>query len=96
MTGYRLSPLAQADLDEIFDYTVEQWGVRQAETYVRLIYEAVETVAATPTVARSCEDVLAGYWRYPVGSHVIFFRPKPYGIDVMRILHGRMDFERHL
>jgi toxin ParE1/3/4 len=96
MSGYRLSPRAQADLEDIWDYTVDQWGGGRAEAYIRQIYEAVETLVATCGAARSCDEIRRGYWKYPVGSHVIFFRRHPYGIDVVRILHSRMDFARHL
>jgi len=30
---FRLSPAAQGDLDRIFDYTVQQWGLEQAVRY---------------------------------------------------------------
>jgi toxin ParE1/3/4 len=96
MSGYRLSPRAQADLEDIWDYTVVQWSGEQAEAYIRQIHKAIETLAATCGVARSCDEIRRGYWKYPVGSHVIFFRQHPYGIDIMRILHSRMDFARHL
>jgi toxin ParE1/3/4 len=96
MIGYRLSPRAQADLEDIWDYTVERWGGRRAEAYIRQICGAVEALAATPGIARRCDEVRPGYWKHPVGSHVMFFRRHPNGIDVVRILHGRMDFERHL
>jgi len=96
MTAHRLSPRAQADLEDIWDYTAERWGARRAEAYIRQIYGAVEALAVTPSIARRCDEVRPGYWKHPVGSHVIFFRRYPYGIDVVRILHGRMDFERHL
>ena len=33
---------------------------------------------------------------YPAGSHVLFYRNVKAGIDIVRILHSRMDFERHL
>jgi toxin ParE1/3/4 len=96
MAAYVLSPRAKADIEEIWEYTVAHWNVRQAETYIRQIQAAVETVAAEPHLAHSCEAVRAGYWKYPAGSHVIFFRKIPGGINIARILHGRMDFDRHL
>jgi toxin ParE1/3/4 len=40
--------------------------------------------------------VRKGYLRYLAGSHIIFFRKIKFGIDVIRILHGGMDFEQHL
>lgn len=35
MSQVVLSPKAKSDLSEIWDYTLEQWGVEQAEKYVR-------------------------------------------------------------
>ena len=91
-----VSPRAQADLDDIWDYTVEQWGVRRAEIYARLIMAAVDAVAADPHVGRACDDVRPGYRKYPVGSHVLFYRVVDEEIVVVRILHRRMDVERRL
>jgi toxin ParE1/3/4 len=97
MTAYVLSPRAQRDVEDIWDYTVEHWNVRQAETYIREIKFAIETVAAEPKSARACNDIRPGYWKYPAGSHVVFFRLTDNGtIDVVRILYSRMDFGRHL
>ena len=34
MTGHFVfTPRAQSDLDEIWDYTADRWGLEQAETY---------------------------------------------------------------
>ena len=96
MTRYVLSPRAQSDIEDIWDYTASHWNVRQAEAYTRQIQHAIETVAAEPKLARSCGDIRSGYWKYPAGSHVLFFRMTDDGIDINRILHSRMDFERRL
>ncbi len=96
MSRSRLSPRAQADIEEIWDYTAARWGLDQAEIYLRQIMAAIETVAAAPNRGRSCADVRAGYWKYPVGSHTLFYRNTTNGVEIMRILHMRMDFGRHL
>jgi toxin ParE1/3/4 len=96
MSGYVLSPLAKADIEGIWDYTAANWSAGQAEKYVRQIQAAIEALAIDPLMARSCEMIRAGYRKYPAGSHVIFVRVTPNAIDVVRILHSRMDFERHL
>jgi toxin ParE1/3/4 len=96
MTGrYTLAPRAQGDLDEIWNYTVRRWGIHQAEFYARQIGRDIEAVAAQPSMGRACPDIRAGYYRYPTGSHVLFYRLIAGGIDVVRILHERMDFGRH-
>jgi toxin ParE1/3/4 len=94
---YVVSPRARADLEEIWDYTAERWGIDQAEIYVRLLQDAIETVADDPRKGRPCDDIRAGYRKYAAGSHMLFYRSAGAGgIDVVRILHGGMDFERHL
>jgi toxin ParE1/3/4 len=91
-----VSPRAQADIDDIWEYTVGRWGTRQAETYLRLIKEAVEAVATDPRAGRTCDDVRPGYRKYLVGSHVLFYRVTATAVVVVRILHQRVDVERHL
>ena len=94
--GYVLTPRARSDIREIGRYTLERWGIDQAEVYVRMIRDAVASIADDPRRGRSCEDVRAGYFKFAVGSHVIFYRQVGADIDVVRVLHGRMDFGRHL
>ncbi|HEV2270853.1 MAG TPA: type II toxin-antitoxin system RelE/ParE family toxin [Steroidobacteraceae bacterium] len=94
--GFVLTPRAQRDLDEIWDYTSDRWGLHQAETYTRQLWTDIEAVAANPAMGRPCAEVRAGYHKHPSGSHVLFYRIIPDGIDVVRILHEDMDHERHL
>jgi toxin ParE1/3/4 len=97
MTGrFVLSPRAQADLNEIWGYTEDRWGVAQAETYTRALWQRIETVAAQPSMGEDCSDIRTGYRKISCGSHVLFYRLTADGIDVVRILHERMDFERHI
>ncbi|WP_096350673.1 type II toxin-antitoxin system RelE/ParE family toxin [Variibacter gotjawalensis] len=96
MKLYVLSPRARDDLRAIWKFTAERWSVDQAERYTRQIQQAIETVSADPAAGRSCDLIRAGYRKFPAGSNVIFFRETPDAIDIVRILHARMDFERHL
>lgn len=96
MNTYRLTPAAQRDLSSIWDYAQERWDARQAETYVQEIRAAVERIAADPSRGRTCDEIRAGYRRYSIGSHLLFYIERPDGVDVIRILHQRMDPTRHL
>jgi len=96
MKGYVLSPLAQVDIDEIWDYTFEHWGDAQADRYARLIENAIKMAASNPKRGRACDDLRTGYFRLSAGSHVLFYRIVGDKIDVVRVLHQSMDFERHL
>ena len=96
MTAYTLSPLAQADIAGIWDYTEARWGAAQAERYVRELQCAIERAAGDPDAGRPCDDIRPGYRRISAGAHVLFFRRVDDQVIIMRVLHGRMDFERHL
>ena len=93
--GYRLSPLAQADLEGIWSYTASRWSVEQAQSYHAAIVAAFEGLAAGSKQGRP-SDVREGYFKYAVGSHLVFYRHSEGGIDIVRILHQRMDVMRRL
>jgi len=96
MAEYRLTPAAQQDLDDIFDYTAREWGLAQAIRYVDLIEAALGDLAARPRSAPPCDDVRPGYRRRQVQRHVLYVREEPYGVSVVRIMHDRMEPRRHL
>lgn len=96
MSRYALTPKAHADLDDIWNYTVARWGAEQAEKYLRQLADAMSYVAADPERGRACDEVRAGYRKYAVGAHVVFYRETRKRVEVVRILHKRMDFQRHL
>jgi toxin ParE1/3/4 len=97
VTGYVLSPRARADLDAIWDYSVAHWGSDRTELYIRELQRAIEYLSADPRRrGRQCDEIRTGYFKHSVGSHVLFYRLTGDGIDVVRILHSRMDFGRHL
>lgn len=97
MNSYLLSPAAQADLEQIWDYTFANWGTEQAERYLRELRHAIESVAANPLIGCTCDEIRAGYRKLAAGSHVLFCRVTETGdLDVVRVLHQRMDVDRHL
>lgn len=96
MTAFILTPAAQADVDTIWDYTVGRWGEDQAERYLLGIRDACRELAAGERTS-STVDIRAGYRKAFVGSHVLYFRVTDSArIVVVRILHKRMDADRHL
>ncbi|MBS0294829.1 MAG: type II toxin-antitoxin system RelE/ParE family toxin [Proteobacteria bacterium] len=97
MKRIAFSPRARRDLDGVWRYTIEHWGVDQAERYVRSLQVALDAVASGAVAPRSCDEIRAGYFKAAAGSHIAFYRlDVPDRLDVIRILHRRMDFPRHL
>jgi toxin ParE1/3/4 len=97
VSRYLLSPAAQADLEQTWDYTHDRWGVDQAEEYLRELQHAIDRAAANPRIGRACNEIRPGYRKLAAGSHTLFYRVTAEDvIDVVRVLHQRMDVDRHL
>ena len=91
---YRLSPLAEADLEAIWRYIARHWSLEQADSYHRNLVAAFEGLAAG--TKRGRPSVLPDFQKYLCGAHVVFFQDFADHLDVIRVLHQRQDAERHL
>jgi len=96
MTEYRLTPAAEHDLTGIWRYTARKWGVAQANRYTDCLSAAFDELTHAPEMAPTCDHIRPGYRRWHLERHVIYFRTTDYGILFVRILHERMNAERHL
>ncbi len=92
---YRLSPLAEVDLEGIWLYTLANWSLEQADTYHQELIAAFEALALGRRRGR-VTTVRTGYLKHPCGAHVIYFRNHGDRIEIVRILHNKQDVERHL
>ena len=98
MSKIRLSRKAIADLDGIWDYTLETWSEDQAVAYYRQIYTSIQKLNHLPVFLEKKYDVIKpGLMGYKAGHHIIFYKKHNDGsIWIDRILHERMDYQRHL
>jgi toxin ParE1/3/4 len=96
MSEVVFSPRAQADLDEIWEYTADRWDIQQADTYLRDLVLACSAVASGARKGRDAGDIRAGYFKITVVSHVVFYKERDGIMDVIRVLHQQMDMTRHL
>jgi toxin ParE1/3/4 len=92
---YMLSPMAEADLEDIWAYTAETWSADQAEIYTNDIINVFEELAEGQKKGRAVE-VRERYLKALVGRHAIYFQVRGEVIAIIRILHQSMDVERHL
>ena len=92
--SYRLSRLAEADLENIYAYTVEGWSIDQANQYIGELRAAILGLAAGTKIGHRLEG-MTGYFSLLVGSHNIICRETGM-IVIARILHKMMDAPRHL
>jgi toxin ParE1/3/4 len=96
MVAYSLSSKAAADLDGIYEYTILNFGLKKAQTYLLELHECLQVLAKNPKLGRSAEQLAPELRRYEHQSHVIFYVPKREGVLIVRVLHESMDAPRYL
>ena len=98
MAKIRLSRKAISDLDGIWDYTVETWSEDQAAIYYRQIQAAIQGLNRLLAFLEIKYDIIQPrLLGHKVGHHIIFYKKDNDGsIRVDRILHEKMDYQRHL
>jgi len=88
-------PAAEADIEEIWDYSADRWGEDQADRYTDDIRDLCKALARGDKSGRPI-DVRAGLLKCRMASHMIYFRSDAGRIVVIRVLHGAQDVERNL
>lgn len=94
---YRFSRKANIDIDSIWLYTFENWSHAQADKYYNEIIAEIRKLAARPEIGRKFTHGDRSYRYSQLKSHLIFYREiSATEIEVIRILHKRMDIENRL
>ena len=96
MKRFELSKQAQSDLGDIADYTVAQWGLAQAKTYIDALEGRLIELAHRPKLGRRRGELAEGLLSLQFESHIIYYLATDFGMTVARILHKRQDPQRHL
>jgi toxin ParE1/3/4 len=96
MASYELSGPADRDLTDIYAYSYRQFGETTADAYLIALHDCFARLAENPTTGRSIDYIRSGYFRFEHARHVVFYISAERGIRIMRVLHERMDPERHL
>jgi toxin ParE1/3/4 len=87
---YRLSALAEADLDEIWSYVAEDASPTTADRLIDAIFDRFELLVEQPRMGRKRPEFGEGVRSFVVESYVIYYRHDP-NVLIARVLHGRRD-----
>lgn len=96
MASYRLSPNAKDDLERIWFYGLERWGITEADQYIKALYDRFSELAGQPLLYPAVDDIRKGYRRCVFRSDNIYYRIE--GKDTVEIMAviGRQDMKTWL
>jgi toxin ParE1/3/4 len=96
---YTIRQYAANDLERIWDYTLQEWGIDQADSYLRSILARFSWLSENPELGKQRNDIKPGYYCFPEGKHLIFYTISKNGIDIIGVPHQNMDvtgyFDNH-
>lgn len=86
---------AERDIQHIYRDTFKKWGEIQADKYDASLKHSIDLITSNPNLGRKCDYIKSGYRRHESGHHIIFYRQRKNNILIIRILHEKMDIEKH-
>ena len=91
-----LAEIARADLASIRRFSTRSWGRDQTSRYIDARRDTMKGIVRGTVVTRARDDLRPGILMAASGRHSIFFEADGSRILVVRVLHDRMDYRRHL
>ncbi len=91
-----VSARAARDIDGIFIYGLKHFGLTVARTYYQGLFDLFDVIAATPLMARERPELKFKSRVVKFRSHVVFYRTDEKRVRIVRVLHGRQDWAKHL
>ncbi len=82
-----VSPLAQADIDEIWDHIARD-SVVNANRFVDRIEQRFGLLAANPRLGVARDDLRPSLRQFGHARYLIYYRLIRGGIEVVRVVHG--------
>ena len=99
MSSFELTPLAKADIFDIWSYIADD-NENAANLVEQAIYDACDFIAAAPMRGHTRPDLTQRqlrFWaltRYP--NYSIVYRPETTPLQVIAVLHGKRNTRRIL
>ncbi len=90
MSSYSIAPLAQADIDESWNYiagdnrpAADRWLSRLCDKFLLL--------ASQPLIGQTRAELGPDIRSFSVGRYVIYYKVAGQRIRILRVLHGSRD-----
>ncbi len=91
-----IAPAARNDLKDIYQYGLRQWGQARSKSYLSTIKDQFRLLTQQPLIGTERPELLPNIRSLPMESHTLFYRVTNGRVEIVRVLHGRQDPQRHL
>lgn len=91
-----IASAVKADLKETYRYGLRQWGQAQSDSYLENMKDQFWLLTEQPLLGVERPELLPGTRSLVIESHALFYRVTTDKVEIIRVLHGRQDPQRHL
>jgi len=92
---YILSEIADEDLEDVFDYTLNEFGFEQPEKCLLEIEDIFQNLILNPHSGKTRNEIKKGLYSFPKDNHIIFYRILDNHIRIVPVLHGSRDIPKY-
>ncbi|MGI9479303.1 MAG: type II toxin-antitoxin system RelE/ParE family toxin [Hyphomicrobiaceae bacterium] len=97
MSTVRLSPQAISDIEDVFEYGLNQFGLDQAHLYLDEMFKQFDLLAKYPHLGLPlASQRYAQALKFGYGRHIIVYTGDNDGVTIRRVFHGRTNYSRYL
>ena len=96
LKNYELTKEADADLEDIFDYTEKSQSRNQAIVYLSNIEDLFFQLCKQPNLGRTRKEIKEGIFSIAFQKHIIFYKIIENKLLIIRVLHERRDMPKNL
>lgn len=93
MNNFYLTKRALQNLEEIYNYSLENWGENKADEYLSLIYNNFNKIANNANLGELRKKRSTPFLMFPSGKHYIVYEPFKDGIIIITVLHQVRNIE---
>lgn len=94
--AFRLSKEAERDIVGLYVYGLLEFGTAQADEYHDGLNALFRLLADNPRMGREWREFRPPVRLHPYRSHLVIYVVEQADILVVRVLHMRADWKRHL
>ena len=85
---------AEEDLISMWRWGAQEWSGDIADRHLFDIERACERLTDDPMLGRARDELIADIRSLSVRPHIVFYRTAERQVEIVRVLHQRMDVER--
>ena len=95
-SNWTIRAAAKADLSEIWQRGVDNWGIEQVDRYIDGLFALFDLLADFPELSRLSSEFAPPVRIHPSGAHLVVYVLEGQGIQIVRVLHAHQNLMAYL